>query len=147
MNNDTRLAVGTHILAVLALTEGEHQTSELLARSVNTNPVVIRRLLSQLKKAGLVDVRLGIGGAALNLPPEKISLLDVYKAVVPTPTARPFFLHQNPSAKCVIGKNIHDALAAPFSKVNEAMQESLAATSIADIARFITSRLSEASQK
>jgi len=141
MNNDTRLAVGAHILAALSLTKDEYQTSELLARSVNTNAVVIRRLLGQLKKAGLVDVRLGIGGAMLSLSPEKITLLDVYKAVVPKPTACPFYLHQNPSAKCVIGKNIHDALEIPFAKVNQAMRDSLATTTIADIAIFIQTRL------
>lgn len=140
MNNDTRLAVGAHILVALSFTKDEYQTSELLARSVNTNAVVIRRLLGQLKKAGLVDVRLGVGGAMLSLAPEKITLLDVYKAVVPKPTACPFYLHQNPSAKCVIGKNIHDSLEIPFAKVNQAMRDSLATTTIADIARFIQTR-------
>ena len=57
MNNDSRLAVAIHILALLALTREEYQTSELLARSVNTNPVVIRRLTGLLKKAGWLEVR------------------------------------------------------------------------------------------
>lgn len=141
MNNDTRLAVGSHILALLALVEGEYITSELLARSVSTNAVVIRRLISQLKKAGLVEVRPGVGGATLLLPSEKITLLDVYQAVIPKSSACPFYLHQHPSSKCFVGKNIHDALEIPFAKVNQAMLDSLTTTTIADIAAFIKTRL------
>jgi len=140
MNNDTRLAVASHILALLSFAGREYTPSELLARSVNTNAVVVRRLTGQLKKAGLVTVRRGVGGVALNYAPEDITLLDVYQAVVPKPTACPFYLHQNPSGRCYIGRNIHDALEAPFAKVNEAVRDSLARTTIAEIAEFIRKR-------
>lgn len=140
MNNDTRLAVGVHILALLSLVKEKHLTSELLARSVNTNPVVIRRLISQMKKAGLIEVRPGVGGAFMRRPPETITLLEVYQAVVPQTKARPFYLHQSPNEKCFVGRNIHDALELPFAKVNQAMMESLATTTVADIASFIRSR-------
>ena len=140
MNNDTRLAVAAHILAVLSFAGKEYKSSDLLARSVNTNAVVVRRLTGQLKKAGLVAVRRGVGGAALNRKPEDITLLDVYKAVIPNPRATPFYLHQSPCCDCYIGRNIHDALEEPFAKVNRAMQESLSQTTIADIAGFIGKR-------
>lgn len=143
MNNDTRLAVAIHILAILSFAENEPVTSELLARSVNTNPVVVRRLIGQLKKAGLVDVRRGAGGSRLNRRSESITLLDVYKAVVPESKACPFYLHQNPYCNCYVGKNIHDALEAPFANVYKAMQDSLAATTIADIASFIKKQLTD----
>ncbi|MDR1126356.1 MAG: Rrf2 family transcriptional regulator, partial [Deltaproteobacteria bacterium] len=115
MNNDTRLAVAAHILALLSFAGEGYIKSGLLARSVNTNAVVIRRLMSQLKKAGLIDVRSGVGGAILLLPPGKITLLAVYQAVVPKPSACPFYLHQSPNSKCFVGKNIHDALEMPFA--------------------------------
>jgi DNA-binding IscR family transcriptional regulator len=140
MNNDTRLAIATHILALLSFVGKEYRSSALLARSVNTNAVVVRRLTGQLKKAGLVAVRRGLGGTTLNRRPEEITLLDVYKAVVPKPTACPFYLHRHPNCHCYIGRNIHDALEAPFAKVDQAVQESLAITSIADIAAFIGRR-------
>lgn len=143
MNNDTRLSVAIHILAVLSFSGKEPRTSELLARSVNTNPVVVRRLLSLLKKAGLIDVQRGAGGSTLSRKPENITLLDVYKAVVPQPKATPFYLHQNPCCDCYVGKNIHDALEAPFAKVNKAMQDSLAITTIAEVAAFIKDRVSK----
>ena len=140
MNNDTRLAVAAHILALLSFAGKEYRSSALLARSVNTNAVVVRRLTGQLKKAGIVDIRRGMGGTTLNRRPEDITLLDVYKAVVPNPKATPFYLHQNPCCDCFIGRNLHDALEAPFAKVNEAMREGMAKTTIAEIAEFIRKR-------
>lgn len=140
MNNDTRLAVAAHILALLSFAGREYTSSDLLARSVNTNAVVVRRLTGRLKKAGLVDIRRGVGGTTLNRKPEDITLLDVYKAVVPNAKAAPFYLHQNPCCDCYIGRNIHDALRAPFAKVQEAMREGLAKTTIAEIAAFIRKR-------
>jgi Predicted transcriptional regulator len=140
MNNDTRLAVATHILALLSFAGKEYRSSDLLALSVNTNPVVVRRLTSQLKKAGLVEVRRRLGGTTLNRRPEDITLLDVYKAVVPKTSACPFYLHRTPNCDCYIGRNIHEALETPFAMVNQAMRESLAKTTIADIAAFIRVR-------
>lgn len=140
MNNDTRLAVAAHILAVLSFAGNEYRSSDLLARSVNTNAVVVRRLTGQLKKAGLVEIRRGVGGTTLNRKPEEITLLDVYKAVIPKPKATPFYLHKNPCCDCYIGRNIHDALEVPFTKVKDAMQESLGKTTIAEIAGFIRAR-------
>lgn len=140
MNNDTRLAVAAHILALLSFAGSEYRSSDLLARSVNTNAVVVRRLTGQLKKAGLVDIRRGVGGTTLSRKPEDITLLDVYKAVVPKSDSSPFYLHQNPNCKCYIGRNIHDALETPFAKVTKAMQESLSQTTIAELADFIRRR-------
>ena len=141
MNTDTRLAVSAHILAMLAFAPpGGVYTSERVAQSVKTNPVVVRRLLGSLKKSGLVVIVRGKGGAALARPAETITLLDVFNAVVPPARRCPFELHQEPSSRCFIGKNIHDALEMPLAKARNALQESLTTTTIADIAAFIRVR-------
>src|ERR1043165_8077553 len=91
-----RFAFAVHVLAVLALQRamGAGACSDKLAHSVNTNPVVIRRLLSQLRKAGLVTTQKGsTGGAALGCPPESISLDAVYRAIEPMPS---FGTHRQP---------------------------------------------------
>ena len=70
-----------HILTVLAFSGGIVD-SRTVAASVNTNPVVVRRLLLALRRAGLVDTCTGKrGGAKLVKRPERISLLDIYDAV------------------------------------------------------------------
>ena len=73
--------MAVHVLAVLAYKEGEAVTSGLLASSVNTNPVVIRRLLLALQAAGFIETRKGAGlGSRLARAPGRISLAEVYRA-------------------------------------------------------------------
>jgi Rrf2 family protein len=80
-----QFAFAVHILAVLAYSDGI-VGSRIVAASVNTNPVVIRRLLLALRKAGLIETSSGKhGGAKLAKKPTKISLLDIYDAVEPRP--------------------------------------------------------------
>jgi hypothetical protein len=62
MKISSRFSIAVHILSLLAISPSAHGTSEWIAGSVGTNPVIIRRVLGQLKKAGLVTVRAGIGG-------------------------------------------------------------------------------------
>ena len=70
-----------HILTALAFAN-ETMDSQELATSVNTNPVVIRRILLGLRRAGLVETRTGKnGGARLGKKPAEISLLEIYDAV------------------------------------------------------------------
>src|SRR4051812_7572515 len=80
----SKLSVGIHTLTVFALKPGEPLTSEFLACSVNTNPVVIRRLLGSLREAGIVESRTGVGGGwSLRVDPGRITLLDILRAVEP----------------------------------------------------------------
>jgi Rrf2 family protein len=80
-----QFAFAVHILAVLAYS-GEVVDSCTIAASVNTNPVVVRRLLLALRRARLVRTSSGKhGGATLGKKPNRISLLDVYDAVEPRP--------------------------------------------------------------
>jgi Rrf2 family protein len=82
MAANSRFAVATHILAALALKKGETVNSTYLGESVNTNPVVIRRILLELQKAGLVETFSGKnGGARLKAPLKEISLKRIYEAL------------------------------------------------------------------
>ena len=74
--------MAVHVLAVLAYKEGDRVTSAFLAGSVNTNPVIIRRLLLSLQRAKLVDTCKGAGsGSRLSRSPGRINLAEVYRAV------------------------------------------------------------------
>jgi DNA-binding IscR family transcriptional regulator len=82
MTISSRFAVAVHILTLLETGRGEPLTSEYVAGSVNTNPAVVRRILSMLARAGLTHARLGAGGGSvLARPAAEISLRDVYRAV------------------------------------------------------------------
>ncbi|MDF2718835.1 MAG: Rrf2 family transcriptional regulator, partial [Paenibacillus sp.] len=78
---NSRFAVGVHILSLLEINKEGRNTSEYIAGSVNTNPVVVRRITGMLSKAGLVRTSPGVAGATLARPIEEITLYDVYKAV------------------------------------------------------------------
>ena len=143
MPASSRLVLATHVLAALALARGVPVNSVALARSVNTNPAFVRRLLGALAKAGLAESQMGQGGGALlSRPAEKITLLDVYRAV---DDQNLFALHhRGPNPMCPIGRNITPILEAEIAEAANALERSLAATTIADIAGRIEARAGRA---
>ena len=136
---NTRFAVAVHILTFLQTQGGEPATSELIASSVNTNPSLIRRLLSQLARAGLTTSQLGTGGGALlATPADRITLLDVYHAVDDARDVIP--LHPTPNPRCPVGRNIHAALEGRIEAAERALERELARTTIAELAGDVARR-------
>ena len=139
MPTSTRFAVAVHILAGLATFGEEPLNSEAIAKSANTNAVVIRRILSMLNEAGFTRAQLGQGGGALLAKPAaEITLLDVYRAVEREGL---FALHRSkPNGDCMVGRNIQLVLETTLHKARTQMEAELAKVSIADIARDIAKR-------
>ncbi|PZD97171.1 transcriptional regulator [Paenibacillus sambharensis] len=132
----TRFSMAVHILSLITLSPNE-VTGDYIAGSVNTNPVVIRRIMGMLKKAGLVDVRPGVGGAFLLKEPEAITLLDIYHAVNVTEDNRLFGVHEDSNVRCQVGRNIESVLQSELSEAQSAMEQRLAQTTLSQlIARF-----------
>ena len=76
MQISSRFTIAVHIFACIDTFEKDHKiTSDFLADSINVNPVIIRKLLSQLKNAGLIQVKRGSGGASFSRPLEDICLI------------------------------------------------------------------------
>jgi Rrf2 family protein len=132
----SRVAVAVHVLAYLAWRRAEPVTSERIASSVNTNPVVVRRIVGALRNAGLVSVQPGVGGGAqLSREPDRITMLDVYRAVEEKDEL--FAVHADPCRNCDIGSNIRAVLQGVFCNAHQAMQGVLAQVTIADIGREV----------
>ena len=131
--------MAVHTLALIAL-NGRPLSSTEIAGSVNTNPVVIRRILGVLTEAGLTTTRLGSeGGADLARPPAEMTLLDVYRA---TEGGSLFALHAStPNLQCLCGGNIQPVLSPYYAKAETAMEDSLAETTIAQVAADIRERI------
>jgi Rrf2 family protein len=137
MSSNSRFAVAVHILALLANAEsGTPVTSDYIAASVNTSPVVIRRLLATLGDAGLVYTREGSqGGSELAVPAHDITLLQVYQAV---DSGELFALHRNtPNPNCVVGRGIKAVLQDVTERAQTAMERELATTTIAQILKQV----------
>lgn len=137
MNASSRFVVATHILAGLhclrRATGLDSMTSDTIAESVNTNPVVIRRLLGQLKQAGLVRSHAGAkGGFSLARPTNQIKLLDVYRATEDGPLFH--FHYSEPNADCPVGCTIQESMATVCSEAEAALESVLAGRTIASLA-------------
>lgn len=116
-------------------------TSEILAKSVGTNPVVIRQMMSVLRRAGLIDTRNGIPGVSLSKKEEDITLLDIYKAVQENADASLFDFHANPNPDCFVGGNIKEAMEKPLTDAQRAMERTLAEYSLEDIIDYIDRKI------
>ena len=147
MNTSSRFVVAVHIMTALAgkkevctfFERDPKVTSDELADSVNTNPVVIRRILSELQDAGLVVSKTGrAGGTTLAKPAAQITLRDIHQAVEDGDL---FHLHYNtPNPTCPIGGNIQDAVSDIFAEARESMLEVLAGQTVADVAADVMER-------
>jgi len=124
--------MAVHVLAVLAYKEGDPVTSSLLAGSVNTNPVIIRRLLLILKRARLIDTRKGAGaGSRLSRSPQRINLAEVYRAVESHEAFRS--PSGKPDAGCPVGNCIRKTLDKVFASAESALEQDLEKTTLADV--------------
>lgn len=137
MQISSRFSIGVHILSLLALNPHEHHTSEWIAASVGTNPVVIRRVLGQLKKVGLASVKAGSGGAALARPLDQVTLLDVYRAVEVVDEGELFHVHGQPNPACDVGANIEGVLRLMLVKAQQAMEGVLAAVTMEELVNVL----------
>lgn len=134
MQITSRFTIAVQVFVCISEFEEQFKiTSEFLASSVNSNPVVIRRILQQLKAAGLVEVKRGSGGASIAKQPEEITLLDIFNAVECLDEGQLFHFHENPSAQCPVGRNIHNALDNRLKNIQAVMEEQLRSMTIADI--------------
>ena len=139
MSANSRLTIAAHALAWIGLYQRQgHEvaTSEQVATSANTNPVVIRRLLGELRRAGLVESRRGAGaGWSLARELESMTLLDVYEAVEPGPL---FAMHRTtPDQRCVVGHGIQPALQGIYGGIEETLRAELARVTMADVLRDV----------
>jgi DNA-binding IscR family transcriptional regulator len=100
-------------------------TSSFLSKSIGGHPVEIRKVLGNLKKAGIIDVSRGSGGAVLNVKPEDITFLDIYSAVDTAALQELIGLHPNPSSICPVGKNIHKLLSYPCEEIAQAVKQTM----------------------
>ena len=140
MARNCRFAVAVHVCAVLTLRRDDPPaTSDWIAKSVNTNPVVVRRLLSALGKAGLVQSQRGIsGGSTLARDPAAITLLEISRAV--DADEGPPLPQQEPNPACPVGANIRPILTDILGRAEAARERELHGITLADIAAAIRAR-------
>lgn len=141
----TRFSDAIHILAFIEFYSGKIVlSSENIAGSVKLSSVVVRKLMSTLKKAGLLATKSGsVPNPKLTRPAQDISLLDIYLAVEKN---KPLFeVDKETNSKCVIGKNIQQILTKYYTEAENAAFAKLNSISLEDVVNNIV--VSQAEQK
>lgn len=134
MKITSRFTVAVHTLLAIKTFNDEYKTtSDFIAGSVNVNPVVIRRVLGQLKEAGMIAVARGTGGVQIIKPLEDITLYDVYKATGSVEEGSLFHFHESPNPNCFVGNNIHAVLDKHLETAQCALEQSLKQTNFSDL--------------
>lgn len=142
MQFSSRMTIATHILMCIVQFKDDYKvTSDFLAGSINVNPVIIRKTLGQLKKAGLVHVEAGVGGASLTRAPKDITLLDVFRAVEHAEDDL-FHFHENPNPACPVGRNVHAVLDPKLLDAQRAMEHSLNCVTLQALMDDLSARIS-----
>ena len=133
----SRFTIAVHILTCINYFSGQYAvTSDFLASSIQVNPVIIRKIISQLKAAGMINIKRGQAGMNLAKSLEQITLYDIYKAV-DCVEGDLFHFHENPNPECPVGKNIHFALDDYLQEVQFSMEEKLKSFTVKDVAAKI----------
>ncbi len=134
MQITSRFTVALHIFTCVEVFKDEYKvTSDFLAGSINTNPVIIRKILTQLKNAGLIEVARGTGGITVTKPLSEITFYDVYEAIEPVENGDLFRFHENPNPECPVGRNIHALLDQKLQVKRGAMEDEMKRYTIEDL--------------
>ncbi len=134
MQISTKFTIAVHLLTAARYFENERKiTSQFLASSIGSNPVIIRNIMLQLQEAGIIDVKRGPGGITLRRPLSEITYLDVYKAVETGSREDLFRFHENPNSKCPVGRQIHQALDSSLETIQADFEKDLASHTVQEV--------------
>ena len=132
MKKDSRLSGVLHVLLHMAEFVGP-ATSETLARAMQTNPVVVRRVMAGLREAGLVESAKGHGGGwVLRRALDEISLADIHAAL-----GSPGFFamgHRDDHPACLVEQSVNAALGAVYAEAEALLRQRLEAVTLAALA-------------
>ena len=134
MQISSRFTIALHIFTCVDTFKDDYKvTSDFLARSINTNPVIIRKILTQLKNAGLNTEARGTGGITVNKALSEITFYDVYPAIEPVENGDLFHFHESPNPECPVGRNIHRLLDEKLKAIQDSMEDKMKEFTLADL--------------
>ncbi|MCH4083411.1 MAG: Rrf2 family transcriptional regulator [Olsenella sp.] len=138
MQITSRLTMAAHMVcAIDYFGDTRPVTSTFLAGSIGTSPVMVRTIMGMLKQAGIISSSRGKSGITLARPLEQITLLDLWRAVDQSDADSLFHFHENPCPQCPVGGNIHAALDDRLKAAQQALEDQLARTTLADVEKDV----------
>lgn len=148
MQLSMKCSIAVHCLIFIYEAKGKAKvTSGLLAQSTGCNPVIIRNILSALKKAGLITVARGPGGAELCRDPSEITLLMIYSALEPGGVTGLIGIHPCDGRSCPVAQNIRAVLQGPYHQIEASIRQTMEQITLASMLEDFHQRLAENQQK
>lgn len=146
MQISTKFTIAIHILAATEYFGSSMKvTSDLLSASIGSNPVIIRNIMSDLKKAGLIQTKRGPGGITITRSLDEITFYDVYEAVEKNKDEL-FNFHNNPNPACPVGRNIHAALDDKLAEAQRDFEEDLKRFKVSDVVADLHKKIAQEGQ-
>ena len=144
MQISSRFTIALHVFSCVDVFKDTRRvTSDFLAGSINTNPVIIRKILTQLKNAGLITVARGTGGIELTRSMSEITFYDVYEAIEAVENGDLFRFHESPNPECPVGRNVHALLDGKLKAIQNAMEDEMRRYTLLDLHSGMAALLEE----
>ncbi|GEO59168.1 Rrf2 family transcriptional regulator [Companilactobacillus bobalius] len=131
MKFSSKLSDGVHILAYVDILQDGDLSSNAIASSIESNPSLVRRMMSRLKKAGLLMSQPGKVAPKLGRPATEISLLDVYRAI--EDNQKLLHIDEKTNPQCIVGGNIQETLTGIYDRIQADAEESMSQISLQQI--------------
>lgn len=142
MQITSRFTIAVHIIICIDYFKDEYKvTSNFIAKSTGVNPVIIRGVLSQLKEAGMINIRRGASGITLAKRLDDITFYDIYKAVDSVKDEGLFHFHEKPNTDCPVGRNIHAATDNRLHQIQASMEKEMKQIKLSSVADDVRSRI------
>jgi len=139
MRRDSRLSDVLHVLLHMAELDGP-VTSDTMAKVLQTNPVVVRRIMAGLRDAGFVRSEKGHGGGwAIVRDLASITLRDIYFALgEPTLFA---MANRTQAPDCLVEQAVNAALDSAFDDAQALLLNRFGAVTLAELSADFHARL------
>ena len=135
MNSEFTIAV--HSLVYLAYLPEKMASSEMIADNVGTHSVRVRKIMSGLRRSGLVATREGSGGGyRLTADPAVVTLADIYR-VMAQGSLIPSWCSGDPEMDCVVGSNMNQVMFGIFCKAEKHLETYFHAITLQDVLQQI----------
>jgi len=134
---NSEFTIAVHSLVYLAYLPEKMASSEMIADNVGTHSVRIRKIMSGLRRSGLVDTREGSGGGyRLTADPAAVTLADIYR-VMAQGSLIPSWCSGDPEMDCVVGSNMNQVMFGIFCKAEKQLETYFHAITLQDVLQQI----------
>lgn len=131
MKNSIQFSDTVHIISYIAIFQNtDRLSSKDIAESVQTNPTNVRKIMGNLRNAGLIKTTNGRAQPAVAKDVNEISFYDIYQSL---DNKELFQVDTNTEPKCVVGGNIQEILQDDYALLQTTVEEKMKQISLGTV--------------